>query len=151
MFKYAPSVKINRKVTEWLLLCLYINVYALDLRAYNAVSSIPATQPRKYMIITLQTHEIVNRLLSDSNCWSRAGAFALAQHLQDWEISTGEQMEFDAVAIRCDFAEYPTAVAAYNDITRGHDLTEEEEEIALERLRDVGQVIEFDGGIIISN
>ena len=103
------------------------------------------------MIITLQTHEIVARLLADSNCWTRAGAFALAQHLQDWEQDTGEQMEFDAVAIRCDWSEYPTAVDAHNDITRGHDLTEDEEETALERMRDIGQVIVFNGGVIISN
>lgn len=103
------------------------------------------------MIITLQTHEIVNRLLADSNCWTRAGAFALAQYLQDWEQDTGEQMEYDAVAIRCDWSEYPTAVAAHNDITRGHELTEDDEETALERMRDVGQVIVFNGGVIISN
>lgn len=103
------------------------------------------------MIITLQTHEIVNRLLADSNCWTRAGAFALAQHLQDWEEDTGEQMEYDAVAIRCDWSEYPSAVAAHNDITRGPDLNEDEEETALERMRDIGQVIVFDGGVIISN
>ena len=103
------------------------------------------------MIITLQTHEIVNRLLSDSNCWSRAGAFALAHHLQEWEENTGQQIEYDAVAIRCDWSEYPSAVEAHNDITRGYDLTEDDEETALESLRDAGQVIVFDGGIIISN
>ena len=103
------------------------------------------------MIITLQTHEIVSRLLADSNCWSRAGAFALAQYLQDWEQDTGEQMEYDAVAIRCDWSEYPSAVAAHNDITRGHDLDEDDEDTALDRLRDVGQVIVFNGGVIISN
>ena len=104
------------------------------------------------MIITLQTHEIVSRLLADSNnCWTRAGAFALAQYLQDWEQDTGEQMEYDAVAIRCDWSEYPTAVAAHNDITRGHDLDEDDEDTALDRLRDVGQVIVFNGGVIISN
>ena len=104
------------------------------------------------MIITLQTHEIVNRLLADSgNCWSRAGAFALAQYLQEWEENTGEQIEYDAVAIRCDWSEYPSAVDAHNDVTRGYDLTEDDEEIALERLREVGQVIVFDGGVIISN
>ena len=37
MFAYAPSVKINRKVTKWLPLCLHISVDALALRAYNAV------------------------------------------------------------------------------------------------------------------
>lgn len=103
------------------------------------------------MIITLQTHEIVSRLLADSNCWTRAGAFALAQHLQEWEEDTGEQMEYDAVAIRCDWSEYPTAIAAHNDITRGHELAEDDEDTALERLRDVGQVIVFNGGVIISN
>ena len=103
------------------------------------------------MIITLQTHEIVNRLLADSNCWSRAGAFALAQHLQDWEQDTGEQIEYDAVAIRCDFAEYPTAVEAHNDTSSEEELTEDDEEKALEWLRDNVQVIEFDGGVIISN
>jgi len=104
------------------------------------------------MIITLSTYDIADRLLRDSNaCWSRPGAFALAEYLQSIEDDTGEQMAFDAVAIRCDFAEYPSAVEAHNDITRGHDLSEDEEETALERLREVGQVIVFDGGVIISN
>jgi hypothetical protein len=104
------------------------------------------------MIITLSTYEIADRLLRDSNaCWTRAGAFALAEYLQELEDSTGEQIEFDAVAIRCDYSEFPSAVEAHNDITSGHDLTEDEEETALERLREVGQVIVFDGGVIISN
>jgi hypothetical protein len=61
-------------------------------------------------------------------------------------------MEFDAVAIRCDFAEYPTAVEAHNDMSTGQDnLTEDDEEKALEWLRDNGSVIKFDGGVIVSN
>jgi len=104
------------------------------------------------MIITLSTYDIADRLLRDSNaCWSRPGALALAEYLQSIEDDTGEQMEFDAVAIRCDYSEYPTAVDAHNDITSGHDLTENDEETALVRMREIGQVIEFKGGIIISN
>jgi len=103
------------------------------------------------MIETLSTHDIADRLLRHSNAWSRAGAFALAEHLQELEKETGEQMEFDAVAIRCDYAEYPSAVDAHNDTTIGHDLTDDEEETALERLREVGQVIEFNWGVIVSN
>ena len=129
---------------------MHISVDALDLRAYNDVSTMMSTQPRKCMIITLQTHEIVNRLLSDSNCWTRAGAFALAHHLQEWEENTGEQMEYDAVAIRCDFAEYLTAVEAHNDTSSEDELSEDDEEKALDWLRDNGQVIVFDGGVIIS-
>jgi len=103
------------------------------------------------MIITLQTHEIVNRLLADSgNCWTRAGAFALAHHLQEWEENTGEQMEYDAVAIRCDWSQYPSAVEAYNDTSSEDELSEDDEKKAMEWLRDNGEVIEFDGGVIIS-
>jgi hypothetical protein len=76
---------------------------------------------------------------------------ALAEYLQELEDSTGETMEFDAVAIRCDWTEYPSAVEAHNDRTQGHDLTEDEEETALERMREIGQVIEFNGGVIVSN
>jgi hypothetical protein len=104
------------------------------------------------MIITLSTYEIANRLLNDSNaCWTRAGAFALAEYLESMEEDTGEQMEYDAVAIRCDFSEYSSAVEAHNNITQGHDLSENEEETALERMREIGQVIEFTGGVIVSN
>ncbi len=104
------------------------------------------------MIETLTTYDIADRLLRDSNaCWSRPGAFALAEYLQELEQDTGTSIEFDAVAIRCDFAEYPSAVDAHNDITQGHDLTEDDEETALERLREIGQVIVFNGGVIISN
>jgi hypothetical protein len=105
------------------------------------------------MIITLSTYDIANRLLQDSNaCWTRSGAFALAEYLQSIEEDTGEQMEFDACAIRCDFAEYPSAVEAHNDMSTGEDnLTEDDEETALEWLRDNGSVIVFDGGVIVSN
>ena len=104
------------------------------------------------MIETLTTYQIAARLLRDSNaCWSRPGAFALAEYLQSVEDETGEQIEYDAVAIRCDWSEYPSAVEAHNSVTQGHDLTEDDEEIAMERLREIGQVIEFNGGVIISN
>jgi hypothetical protein len=104
------------------------------------------------MIETLTTYQIADRLLRDSNaCWSRPGALALAKYLQSVEEDIGEQMEFDAVAIRCEWAEWPSAVDAHNDITIGHDLTEDEEDTALERLREVGEVIEFNGGVIVSN
>jgi hypothetical protein len=104
------------------------------------------------MIIKLSTYDIADRLLQDSNAsWTRPGAFALAEYLQELEDSTRETIELDVVAIRCDFAEYPSAVDAHNDITSGHDLAADEEETALERMREIGQVIEFKGGVIISN
>jgi hypothetical protein len=56
---------------------------------------------------TLTTYDIANELIQDSNAnWSRAGAFALAEYLQELEEDTGEEMEMDVVAIRCDYSEY---------------------------------------------
>jgi len=55
---------------------------------------------------TLDHYEIVNALLNDENAiWTRLGANALAQELEDYEESTGEELEFDIVAIRCEWNE----------------------------------------------
>ena len=55
---------------------------------------------------TLDHYEIVNALLNDENAiWTRLGANALAQELEEYEESTGEELEFDIVAIRCEWNE----------------------------------------------
>ena len=89
--------------------------------------------------------------MQDTNAkWSRSGAYALADYLQELENGMGEEQEMDVVGIRCDFAEYPTAVEAYNDTSSEDELSEDDEDKALEWLRDNGQVIVFYGGVIIS-
>ena len=98
------------------------------------------------MYKTLTTGQIVDALRDDSNPWSYAGAEALAEYLEDLEESTGQEMELDAVAIRCDFAEYSTAVAAIRDYC-GDEMDDEEE--ALEYLRERTLVVEFAGGVIV--
>lgn len=115
--------------------------------------------------MTLNTHEVANELLKDTNaCWSRAGAFALAEYLEEYEESTGEEIELDVCAIRCDFSEYESALEAaldYNwspeasilddddNIRPDEDVEEENNEKALQWLQDRTSVIEFDGGGII--
>jgi hypothetical protein len=120
---------------------------------------------------TLNTYDIANALLADSNAaWSRVGAFALAEHLEECEESTGEELELDVVAIRCDFSEYTSLQEWASDYfadeaqaasALGLDLdmdgvtvTNDEEEIE-EAIRayiqDHGSLIEFDGGIIVSS
>ena len=59
------------------------------------------------MKITLTTTDIENALFADENAnWSSNGARALAEYLEEYEHSSGEELEFDVVAIRCDFAEW---------------------------------------------
>ena len=93
---------------------------------------------------TLSTNEIASDLLSDEYAgWSRNGAQALAEWLEQLEEDTGTEMEFDRVAIRCDFSEYPSAMSAASDIPNHC------EEAALEWLNDHTLTIPFDGGVII--
>jgi hypothetical protein len=57
--------------------------------------------------------------------FSREGARALFEYFEAYEEDTGEQMEFDPVAIRCDFDEYENLKAIqenYQDIETLEDL-----------------------------
>ena len=115
---------------------------------------------------TLNTYEIANRLFNDEYAgWSYNGAKALAEHLEQLEQDCGEEMEFDQLAIRCDFSEYPSALVAAREYgfdgsadlydaddqeRDAEEVSEETEEMALDWLQDRTSVIEFDGGVIIA-
>lgn len=120
---------------------------------------------------TLSKYDIAHELLQDQYAnWSRAGAFALAEYFEEYEEECGEEFELDAVAARCDYAEYTSledwAVDYFSDSKQaanamgleldmdGETWLEDEEEVQ-EAIRsfiqDNGQLIEFDGGIIASN
>ncbi|WP_396180252.1 hypothetical protein [Flavobacterium sp.] len=115
---------------------------------------------------TMTTYDIAHELIDDENAnWSRAGAFALAEYLEELEDGTGEEMEFDHVAIRCDFSEYASlqewAEDYYGtgskdgwrwvlDITEDMD-DDEIDDLIRAHIQNDGQLIEFDGGIIVSS
>lgn len=114
---------------------------------------------------TLDTHEAAQILIEDKYAnWSRAGAYALAEYLEELEADTGEEIEFDLVAIRCDFTEYASLADFRNEyfaddeqcradigaLAGGED-DEELDELTREYIQDHGQLIEFDGGIIVSS
>lgn len=119
------------------------------------------------MKTTLSTTEAAEILIADTCAnWSRAGAYALVEYLEEIEDSTGEEMEFDRVAIRCDFSEYGSAIDAAGDygwsreasilddddnIRPDDEVEDENNDLALKWLENRTSVIEFDGGIIIQN
>lgn len=104
---------------------------------------------------TLTTNEIANRLLADENAaWSRGGAYALAEYLEELEADAGTELEFDRVGIRCDFSEYETAREAADQYDWKPDEDDDEdaqEASALQYLQDRTEVIEFADGVIIRN
>jgi hypothetical protein len=112
---------------------------------------------------TLTTSEATNILFADKNAgWTYAGARALTEYLEELEESTGEEIEFDFVAIRCDFSEYESLLQWGKDYFGGADRLkealcfedeseEQQEEAIREYIQERGQLIEFDGGIIASS
>lgn len=109
-------------------------------------------------------YDIAHELMQDDNAnWSHNGAYAIANYLKELEEDMGESFEFDAVAIRCDFSEYESLIdwaTDYFSQWRGdlnidpdwreeNDL-EEIEDVIREYIMDHGQLIEFDGGVIVS-
>ena len=113
----------------------------------------------------LTTYDIANALLADKHAaWSRAGAFALADHFEELEQDLGEEFELDVVAIRCDYSEHEGLEQWARDYTgtadfweelgidlAGEEDEDEKEEMLREYIQDHGQLIEFDGGIIVSS
>jgi len=77
----------------------------------------------------------VNEILGDEyNSISYEGAKALFQYLEELEEDCGTEIEFDRVAIRCDFSEYDNL----EEVTSEYDSIE-----TLEDLRDNTTVIEI--------
>jgi len=104
------------------------------------------------MIRTLTTTEAADLLLQDENAdWSRSGAYALIEYLEEHEEEDAP-IEFDRVGIRCDFNEYSSATEAavnYDFTPEPGDDEETTEAAALKYLEDNTQCIQFDGGVII--
>ena len=114
------------------------------------------------MKYTLSTYEAAERLFSDENAnWSRAGAFALVDHLEELEEDIGEEINFCCVGLRCDFSQYESLDAWATDQWGNdrdfdeavNDMSEQEasDEAIREYIRNRGTLLEFDGGIIVSS
>lgn len=107
------------------------------------------------MHITLTTNEIAHHLHNDKySSFSRKGAFALAEYLENWEREIEEERELDVVEIRCSYTEYDS-LFDWASQYYGDDLAVSEDEFsdnwARNEIQDNGVLIEFDGGIIVSD
>jgi hypothetical protein len=75
---------------------------------------------------------------------------ALFAHLEQVEEDSDTEIALDAIAICCEWAEYPSALQAANDYGfKGNEL--DTEEAALDWLYEQTQVVPFEGGLVIQN
>ena len=109
----------------------------------------------------LNTYEVATELLKDEYAnWSPYGALALAEYFEEYEESTGEELELDVVMIRCDFSEYKSLKDWQVEFTDGNsDLDQslseaknddERDDLIIEYIEERGTLLRFDGGIIVS-
>lgn len=114
------------------------------------------------MKLTLSTYEAAERLFSDTNAnWSRAGAFALVEYLEEYEDSIGEEIAFCPVGLRCDFSQYESLDAWATDQWGNdrdfdeaiNDMSEQEasDEAIRDYIRNRGTLLEFSDGVIVSS
>lgn len=122
------------------------------------------------MKYTLSTYEAAERLFNDENAnWTRAGAFALVEYLEELEEETGEEINFCPCGLRCDFSQYSSLEEWATEQFRSHvdgvdelgltlgddgkieESSDEIDESIREYIRDRGTLLEFDGGIIVSS
>jgi hypothetical protein len=138
------------------------------LRNWQTATDENATQTQTQytkMKQTLTTQQAADILFADKNAgWTYAGARALVEYLEELEEDTGEEMELDFVAIRCDFSESPSLQEWASDYFGeplaqwadriGVEATADDDELdsaIREYIQDRGQLIEFDGGVIVSS
>jgi hypothetical protein len=102
------------------------------------------------MKITLGTNQAVNMLTDDKySSWSREGAEIIVQYLEGMERDSGDEIEFDAVSIRCDFHEYSTLEELVGDYP---ELADKEEEEILRQLMHWGIYIgQTSEGVVVRN
>jgi hypothetical protein len=92
--------------------------------------------------------------------FSYKGRAALYDYLTELEDDIGQEIELDVVALCCDYSEHASLVEWAKDYFAApwwvglgvHPDTDDDDtdEAILDYIRENGQLIEFDGGIIVS-
>lgn len=92
------------------------------------------------MIMTLTEHdfiELTNKYSQYKDNFSHQGKKALFEYLQEYEQDTGEQIEFDYIALCCDYTEWDNRKELLNYYSSAYNIN------SLDSLRDNTEIIEF--------
>ena len=100
----------------------------------------------------MTTYECAKALTHDEYAsWTRSGAFALIEYLEQLEEDCGMSIEFDPIALRCEYSEYKSLqdFAEQFWLTSSQRLTRDE--VIKDYIEHRSTLIEFDGGIIVQD
>ncbi len=100
------------------------------------------------LVTTLSTSQAADILLQDDFAnWTRPGAYALCEHLEEIAEATDEPVKIHPVDIRCEYSEYGSASEAVEQYTGAASGILD----PLFWLAERTTVIVFDGGVIIQD
>lgn len=99
------------------------------------------------MKTNVTSHQFVEsfRACGRESQFSRAALFALFEYLEEYENSTGEEIELDPIAICCEWAEFSSAREAASEY--GFEAKDDDE--AEKWLGRKTTVVQFDGGLVV--
>ena len=93
------------------------------------------------IIQTVNKSQFIDNLLADDYAsWTYEDAGALYDYYEDFSDDTGEDVELDRVALRCEW----TRADSIDEVIEDYDDIE-----SLEDLQDNTQVIEHEGGVLL--
>lgn len=106
---------------------------------------------------TLTTNQIADAIhaVYDGANFTRAGAYALAEYLEEYENDTGEELELDPIAFACEYAEYTTLVECVKETVSDDEQANLKDgdgfndDLIRDYLNENSTLVEFDGGLII--
>lgn len=105
------------------------------------------------MKITLGTNDIMDYLLDDApKAWTRSGARAMAEWLEEMEEEDKYETELDVVAVRCSYSEYESVQEAASEYGWEADPTEfadQQETSARQYLEARTEIRLFSGGVLV--
>lgn len=99
------------------------------------------------MKTTVTSHQFVEafRACGRESQFSRAALLALFEYLEEYENSTGEEIELDPIGICCEWAEYSSAREAASE----YGFEAEDDDEAEKWLGRKTTVVQFDGGLVV--
>jgi len=100
----------------------------------------------------LNTYECAKALIHDEYAsWSRGGAFALVEYLEQLEEDCDMSIEFDPIALRCEYSEYKDFQDFAEQFWQTSSQRLRRDEVIKEYIEHRSTLIEFDGGIIVQD
>ncbi len=107
------------------------------------------------MKMTIGTYDVAEMLINASEkAWTRSGALAMSEWLQDMEEDSGMEIEIDPIGIQCGYTEYKSVVEAageYGWEPDSAEYAEQQEAAARQYLEARTEIRLFSGGVLVLN